>query len=155
VQPIAAKVVALDARVDPATRNSAVRARIDLAARPGEAKAAVPVPGSSVRVSVGVGAPTRVVAIPATALRKGPSGDHVFVLAPDRQNTLRAQMRTVRVGATVGDEVLIVEGLAPGDQVATSGSFKLRDSVRVAIATPAPATKTSAANAAKAAPSGS
>src|SRR5512134_412519 len=68
LQPIAAKVVALDARVDPATRNSAVRARIDLAAKPGEAKTAVPVPGSSVRVSVGVGAPSRVLAIPATAM---------------------------------------------------------------------------------------
>jgi membrane fusion protein (multidrug efflux system) len=37
------------------------------------------------------------------------------------------------VGATVGDEVLIVEGLAAGEQVATSGSFKLRDAVRVAV----------------------
>jgi membrane fusion protein (multidrug efflux system) len=56
----------------------------------------------------------------------------------------------VKVGASVGDEVLIVEGLAAGDQVATSGSFKLRDAVRVAVSTPAPATKTSAAPAAAA-----
>jgi membrane fusion protein (multidrug efflux system) len=100
-----------------------------------------------VRVSVGVGTPTRAIAIPASALRKGPSGDHVFVLAPDAQKQLRAQMRPVRVGATVGDEVLVFEGLAPGDQVATSGSFKLRDAVRVAVTTPTVASKTSAANA--------
>jgi membrane fusion protein (multidrug efflux system) len=149
-QPIAAQVLALDARVDPATRNSAVRARIDLAAKAGAVKAAVPVPGSSVRVSVGVGAASRAVAIPASALRKGPSGDHVFVLAPDAQKQLRAQLRPVRVGATVGDEVLVFEGLAPGDQVATSGSFKLRDAVRVAVTTPTVASKTSAANAAPA-----
>jgi membrane fusion protein, multidrug efflux system len=146
-QPIEAKVLALDARVDPATRNSAVRARIDLAAKPGSVKAAIPVPGSSVRVSVGVGTPSRAIAIPASALRKGPGGDHVFVLEPDAQKQLRAQMRPVRVGATVGDEVLVFEGLAPGDQVATSGSFKLRDAVRVAVATPPVATKTSAAHA--------
>jgi membrane fusion protein (multidrug efflux system) len=150
-QPIAAKVLALDARVDPATRNSAVRARIDLAAKAGAVKAAIPVPGSSVRVSVGVGAPSRAVAIPASALRKGPSGDHVFVLAPDAQKQLRAQLRPVRVGATVGDEVLVFEGLAPGDQVATSGSFKLRDAVRVAVTTPTVASKTGAVTAAPAA----
>jgi RND family efflux transporter MFP subunit len=144
-QPIAATVLALDARVDPATRSSAVRARIDLAAKAGAVKAAVPLPGSSVRVSVGVGAASRVVAIPATALRKGPGGDHVFVLAPDAQKQLRAQLRPVRVGATVGDEVLVFEGLAAGDQVATSGSFKLRDAVRVAVTTPTVASKTSAA----------
>jgi len=148
-EPIAAKVEALDAKVDPTTRNSTVRARIDLATK-GHAKVAAPVPGSSVRVSVGVGASSRVVAIPATALRKGPSGDHVFVLAPDAKKQLRAQARPVKVGASVGDEVLIVEGLAAGDQVATSGSFKLRDAVRVAVSQPAPATKTSAAAAAPA-----
>lgn len=142
-EPIAAKVAALDAKVDPTTRNSTVRARIDLSSK-GAVKTAVPVPGSSVRVSVGVGSASRVVSIPATALRKGPSGDHVFVLAPDAQKQLRAQLRPVKVGASVGDEVLIVEGLAVGDQVATSGSFKLRDAVRVAVSTPAPATKTSA-----------
>jgi membrane fusion protein (multidrug efflux system) len=150
-QPIAAQVIALDARVDPATRNSAVRARIDLAAKAGAVKAAIPVPGSSVRVSVGVGAPSRAIAIPASALRKGPSGDHVFVLAPDAQKQLRAQLRPVRVGATVGDEVLVFEGLAPGDQVATSGSFKLRDAVRVAVTTPTVASKTGAVSAAPAA----
>jgi membrane fusion protein (multidrug efflux system) len=143
-EPIAAKVAALDAKVDPTTRSSTVRARIELAGK-GAAKLAAPVPGSSVRVSVGVGAASRAVAIPATALRKGPSGDHVFVLAADAQKQLRAQLRPVKVGASVGDEVLIVEGLAAGDQVATSGSFKLRDAVRVAVSTPAPATKTSAA----------
>ena len=73
-------------------------------------------------------------AIPATAVRTGPGGDHVFVLAaaaPDQK--LRAQMRRVQVGATLGDEVLITRGLEGGEQVATSGSFKLRDSVLVAV----------------------
>ena len=100
------------------------------------------------RVSVGVGSPSPVVAIPATALRKGPSGDHVFVLVPDAKQQLRAQLRPVKVGASTGDEVLVVDGLAPGDRVATSGSFKLRDAVRVAVIPPA--TTTSAAPAAPA-----
>jgi membrane fusion protein (multidrug efflux system) len=40
----------------------------------------------------------------------------------------------VHSGTVVGDEVLVLDGLAPGDRVATSGSFKLRESVLVAVA---------------------
>jgi membrane fusion protein (multidrug efflux system) len=138
-----AKVVAVDARVDPATRNSTVRARIDLSAQHAK-DAAHPAPGSSVRVSVLAGPAAKAVAIPATAVRKGPAGDHVFVLAasvPDQK--LRAQMRRVQVGASMGEEVLITRGLDGGEQVATSGSFKLRDSVLVAVNKGPAATTTS------------
>lgn len=132
--PIAAKVVALDARVDPATRNSTVRARIDMGRNGRITPATAPTPGSSVRVSVAVGTPVPAVAVPATALRKGPGGDHVFVLAADKDNRTRAQKRNVQVGALLGDEVLVVHGLQAGEQVATSGSFKLHDSALVAVA---------------------
>lgn len=131
-QPIRAAVAALDARVDPATRSTAVRAKIEGAEH-------APAPGSSVRVSVGVGAPVAAVAVPASALRKGPSGDHVFVLAPDKDGKARAQLRPVQVAAMQGDEVLIQHGLSAGEQVAASGSFKLRDAALVAIAPTAPA----------------
>jgi membrane fusion protein (multidrug efflux system) len=132
-QVVAARVEAVDARVDVATRNSLVRARLSSSKT---ADAALPAPGSSVRVSVGVGPTSRVVAIPASALRKGPSGDHAFVLAADKDNALRAQLRPVRVAGVVADEVLVSEGIKAGEQVATSGSFKLRDAVLVAVAAP-------------------
>ena len=74
------------------------------------------------------------VSIPVSALRKGPGGDHVFVIAPDKEGKIRAQMKWVQTGAALGDEVLILSGLSPGDQVAAAGSFKLRESVLVAIA---------------------
>lgn len=133
--PIPARVAALDARVDPTTRNATVRARIDRTER-------APTPGSSVRVAVPIGVPQPAVAIPATALRKGPTGDHVFVLATGQDNRTRAQLRSVQVATTLGDEVLIASGLAAGEQVATSGSFKLRDAALVAVSNPGPATKT-------------
>jgi membrane fusion protein, multidrug efflux system len=34
----------------------------------------------------------------------------------------------------VGDEVLILTGISAGERVATSGSFKLREAVLVAVA---------------------
>jgi membrane fusion protein (multidrug efflux system) len=43
-------------------------------------------------------------------------------------------MRNVESGTMLGDEVLILAGLSPGEQVAASGSFKLRETVLVAIA---------------------
>jgi membrane fusion protein (multidrug efflux system) len=127
--PLAAKVVAVDARVNPATRNAQVRARL----ADGDAVAA---PGGSVRVSVPTGPDRRAVVVPVSALRKGPGGDHVFVLAADSAGATRAALREVRAGEVVGDEVVILDGLAAGDRVATSGSFKLRDGALVQVGAP-------------------
>ena len=54
-----------------------------------------------------------------------------LVLAPDEAGQVRAHLRTVRSGAMLGDEVLVLEGLTPGETVAASGSFKLREGVLV------------------------
>lgn len=125
--PISASIVAIDARVDPATRNAAVRARIDHAAQ-------APAPGASVRVEVPVGPSRRVVVVPVSALRKGPGGDHVFVLADDEHGRTRARLRPVSAGPVLGDEIVVLDGLAVGEQVAASGSFKLREAALVTIA---------------------
>ena len=130
--PVPASIVALDARVDPKTRNAWARALVEGADR-------VPAPGASVRVDVPVGPPLQAVAIPVSALRKGPTGDHVFVAERDAQQQLRVHVRAVQVGTVVGDEILVVSGLSPGERVATSGSFKLREGVLVAEAAAAPA----------------
>jgi membrane fusion protein (multidrug efflux system) len=124
--PLRAKIIALDARIDPATRNAVVRARID--------GANAPAPGSSVRVRVPVGIARKAVAIPVSALRKGPGGDQVFVIADDNDGRPRAHVQQVQSGAMLGDEVVIHSGLTAGEQVATSGSFKLREAALVSIA---------------------
>src|SRR5437016_2069854 len=72
-------------------------------------------------------------AVPVSALRKGPGGDQVFVIAPDKDGKTRAHARQVASGAMLGDEIVILAGLSAGERVAASGSFKLRDAVRVAI----------------------
>jgi membrane fusion protein, multidrug efflux system len=121
--PLTARIVAIDARIDPTTRNAMVRARI-----PGRA----PAPGASVRVEVPVGPETKIVAIPVSALRKGPGGDHVFLIVPDSAGHKRAHVQPVQSGPVLDDDVVILSGLTPGQQVATSGSFKLREAVLVA-----------------------
>jgi membrane fusion protein (multidrug efflux system) len=124
---VMATIVAIDARVDPTTRNAMVRARL-------EGTGHVPTPGASVRVRVPVGPMRNVVAIPVSALRKGPGGDQVFVITPDQDGRTRVQSRRVESGPMLGDEIVILSGLTAGEQIAALGSFKLRDGVLVAIA---------------------
>ncbi len=123
---VTAKIIALDSRVDPTTRNAMVRARV-------EGTRNIPAPGASVRVRIPAGLSQKVVAIPISALRKGPGGDQVFVLATDKDGRTRVQSRHVESGAMFGDEVVIYAGLTDGEQVAALGSFKLRDGVLVGI----------------------
>lgn len=125
--PAVGTIVAVDSRVDPTTRNATVRARI-------ANTSTVPPPGASVRVQVATGPARSTVIVPASALRTESTGDHVFVLAADEQGRTRAHLRPVEAGARLGNRVVIEDGLAAGEQVAASGSFKLRDSVLVAVA---------------------
>jgi membrane fusion protein (multidrug efflux system) len=126
---VKAEILAIDARVDPSTRNAMVRAKIKDAAQ-------VARPGASVRVQVAVGTPLMATAVPASAVRKGPAGDHVFVVVADEQGKTRARLREVHVDAMSGDDVVITKGLSAGEQVAASGSFKLREAALVAVSNP-------------------
>ncbi len=122
--PVPATIVAVDARVDSATRNVLVRARTDAAE--------APAPGSSVRVQVPVGATVQAVAVPISAVRKSPTGDHVFVIAETGDGP-RAQVRRVQVASATGDEVVLHDGVAAGERVAATGAFKLYEGAKVAI----------------------
>ena len=70
------RIVSIDARIDPTTRSAVVRARLVSAAN-------APHPGASVRLQVPNGPAVSAVSVPITALRKGPSGDQLFVVAND------------------------------------------------------------------------
>jgi membrane fusion protein (multidrug efflux system) len=124
--PIAARIIAVDAKVDPTTRNAQVRALVE--------DGAALAPGASVRVEVPVGPADTVVTVPVSALRKSPAGDHVFVLAADSTGKTRAHVRPVRSGEALDQDVMILAGLEAGEQVAASGSFKLREGVLVVLA---------------------
>lgn len=123
----AARIVAIDSRIDPVTRNATIRARIDQ-------REFIGAPGGSVKVRVPVGDAQQVVSIPVTGLRKGPAGDHVFLLAKDDKGQLRAKQQFVRIGPMQGDAIIILDGLQEGDQIAASGSFKLHDAIAVSVA---------------------
>jgi membrane fusion protein (multidrug efflux system) len=87
-------------------------------------------PGTFVDVTVRTSEPRSAVMVPLAAIRRSPNGQHVFVLA-EEQGKLRARERTVQTGAVQGDEIAIEKGLAVGELIAASGSFKLRDGLLV------------------------
>jgi membrane fusion protein (multidrug efflux system) len=71
-----------------------------------------------------------VIMVPYTSIQYAPYGDSVFVIGtlkdPTGKEYLGITERAVTLGKTHGDQVEILSGLKPGEQIATSGIFKLR-----------------------------
>lgn len=98
-------------------------------------------PGMSVDIAVPIDELKPYTVVPVTAIRRASYGDHVYMIVPDEKNpsVLRAKQQFVKLGLTLGDVVIVKEGLKPGDKVAGAGSFKLMDNVMVMLAAPTPA----------------
>jgi len=127
---VSIKVVALDAAVDRSTRNVRVRALV-----PGGG--AFLRPGTYVEVEVPLAPPSDFIAVPITAVRRASFGDHVFVIAKDEASgQTRAKQRFIKLGPTVGDNIVVLEGLKVGEQIAAAGSFKLRENALVQLGPP-------------------
>jgi len=123
-------ITAIDSIVDTTTRNI-------------EAQATIPNPDHLLRSGMFAGVqvllPTRksVIMIPATAIAYAPYGDSVFVLekmkGPDGVEYLGAREQAVILGKTRGDQIEVISGLKEGEEIATSGIFKLRQGGAVKI----------------------
>jgi membrane fusion protein (multidrug efflux system) len=138
-QPTArATIVAMDALVDATTRNTSIRALL-------RGLSPMPQPGASVRVRTPIEAPVDVLVVPESALRRGPGGDHVFAIVQNEKGALVADYRRVTSGSSLGDEVVVKDGLKLGERVAAAGSFKLFPGARVALVDKAAAGKPVAA----------
>src|SRR5690625_6468449 len=89
------------------------------------------------RVQLDLGADESVVVIPQSAVSFNPYGNAVFVVVDSEDNNGTAQKvvkrRFVRTGRTQGDYITILEGIEPGDTVATSGLLKLNNDTVIKI----------------------
>jgi membrane fusion protein (multidrug efflux system) len=124
------RVTAIDSIVDPATRNIQVQAT--LANASGRLR-----PGMFGQTELSLGTGRTIVPLPASAISYAPFGDSVFVVADlkgENGQTYRGvRQQFVKLGGARGDQVAIVSGVTPGDEVVTSGVFKLRNGVAVVI----------------------
>ena len=124
------RVTAVDSVVDQTTRNVQVQATVP---NPdGKLK-----PGMFVQAAIVTGATKSNVSLPASAIGYAPFGDSVYVLAdlkgPDGRTYRGVRQQFVKVGPTRGDRVAILSGVNPGDEVVTSGVFKLRNGAAVHV----------------------
>jgi membrane fusion protein (multidrug efflux system) len=124
------KVSVINPEVDVSTRNVRIRAIFD---NPDGRLA----PGMFASVEVLSDVKRRVTIIPATSVIFAPFGDSVYVLEetkdPSGKTTTVARQRFVRLGERRGDFVEVVSGIKPGETVASSGAFKLRNGVAVMV----------------------
>lgn len=129
-QQFPARVTAIDSVVDQTTRNVQVQAT--LSNPKGRLK-----PGMFVQVELGFGKPRQVITLPASAISYAPYGDSVYVitdLKDPKGNSYRGvRQQFVKVDGSRGDQVAIVSGVNPGDEVVTSGVFKLRNGAAVKV----------------------
>jgi membrane fusion protein, multidrug efflux system len=126
----AGKITAIDSVVDPATRNVAAQATLPNA--DGKLR-----PGMFVETSMVFGSVNDVIAIPASSINHAPYGDSVFIVSElkDQQGKTYKGVRQqfVKVGAGRGDQIAVLSGLKPGEEVVTSGVFKLRNGAAVQV----------------------
>jgi membrane fusion protein, multidrug efflux system len=123
------EITAIDSRFDESTRNITIQGTVANAEnrlRPG------------MFVNVEVLEPEQdVVSIPSTSISYAPYGDSVFVVkdkqGPDGKPGKEVQQQFVKTGPTRGDQVSIVSGVKAGDEVASSGVFKLRSNIPVQV----------------------
>jgi membrane fusion protein (multidrug efflux system) len=126
----AGRITAIDPLVNESTRN--VKVQATLANPDGRLR-----PGMFVETEVVLSAPSAIVTLPASAISYAPYGDSVFIvtdLKNDKGQTYRGvRQQFVKLGAGRGDQVAVVSGVKAGDEVVTSGVFKLRNGAAVLV----------------------
>jgi len=127
---VTGRITAVDSIFDEKTRNVQVQATFanaDGALRP----------GMFVQTEITLGASQPVVALPASAISYAPYGDSVYVVTDIKggngQTYKGVRQQFVTLGATRGDQVAVVSGVKAGDEVVTSGVFKLRNGAAVLV----------------------
>lgn len=125
-----ARITAIGATVTQDTRSISVRAQLqnpDLSLRP----------GMFATILVDVGTPQEAVTLPQTAITYNSYGDTVYVVehgtGDAEHQALTARQVFVTLGATRGDQVQVLSGIQPGEEVVTAGQLKLRNGTPLAV----------------------
>ncbi|HTR96956.1 MAG TPA: efflux RND transporter periplasmic adaptor subunit [Candidatus Acidoferrales bacterium] len=124
------RITAINPVVDDATRNVQVQATFDNSR--GLLRA-----GMYLTLRVGLGTHEPVIAVPASSINYAPYGNSVFIVedikGEDGKSYRGVRQQFVKLGEAIGDMVAIVDGVKPGQEVVTSGVFKLRAGAAVLV----------------------
>lgn len=123
-------ITAINSTVDTSTRNIQIQATFPNPQR-------ILRSGMFAGIQVQLPESENVIMIPATSIQYAPYGDSVFVIEPMKDPQGKEYMgvreQTVTLGKTKGDQITVLKGLKPGDEIATSGVFKLRQAGAVKV----------------------
>ncbi len=124
------RITAINSVVDEATRNVQVQATFQNPG--GELR-----PGMFVDVQVVLGSSSRVIALPASAISYAPYGNSVYIVGdvrgPNGKTFRGVRQQFVKLGGARGDQIAVLSGVQPGDEVVTSGVFKLRNGAAIFV----------------------
>ncbi len=124
------KIVAINPQVDASSRNVSVQSLIE---NPEEILRS----GMFAHVEVQLPADKPSIVLPATAIAYASYGNSVYVIetmkGPDGKEYLGARQQFVKLGVARGDQVAVIEGVKPGEIVASAGVFKLRNGAAVQV----------------------
>jgi membrane fusion protein, multidrug efflux system len=84
-------------------------------------------PGQYTPVRVQTGTKRNAITLPSVAVQRGPSGLYVWVATPNQ----RAVMAPIQAGQSYGDVTIAEKGLAEGDQIITSNTYRLQPEMRI------------------------
>ena len=130
-QKFPGEILAINSKVDPATRNVQVRAALK---NPDHKL----MPGMYATVDIDAGAPQRYVTLPQTAIAYNSYGSTVYIVDDKGKDAkgrprLVARQTFVTTGATRGDQVAVLSGVSEGDTVVTSGQVKLHNGSPIVV----------------------
>ncbi|MFL6596263.1 MAG: efflux RND transporter periplasmic adaptor subunit [Chthoniobacterales bacterium] len=125
------KLTAVNSAIDPATRSVSVQATLDNSDHALRA-------GMFARVQVILPDQKPVLFIPATAVSYAPYGNSVYIIEKKqneqtKKDELALRQQFIRTGEARGDFIAVTEGLEEGQEVVSTGVFKLRNGMSVAI----------------------
>lgn len=120
--PVGANVIAVEPRISSDSRSISARAEINNSAYPFK-------PGAIVSVTAPVDEETDVIRLPSTAIRVDTFGRFVYLLNQDSNGATRSHRKPVTVLAKQGQYSMVSAELGANLEVATVGSFKLRDGI--------------------------
>jgi membrane fusion protein (multidrug efflux system) len=123
-------ITAVNSIIDEATRNVQVQATL-------RNPDGTLLPGMFVEVRVMTGRSDPVVALPASSISHAPYGNSVFIVEdlkdPNGRTYRGVRQQFVTLGPARGDQVAVAEGVLPGEEVVTSGVFKLHNGAEVQV----------------------
>jgi membrane fusion protein (multidrug efflux system) len=124
------EIAAIDSVVDETTRNVRVRATFPNRERKLR-------PGMFVEAHVELGAARQLVTLPSSAILYAPYGDSVYVVeemtGQNGQSYRGVRPQVVKLGAARGDQVAVLDGVQAGQEIVSSGVFKLRPGAAVLV----------------------